>query len=133
MDICVQAFAERSVRGSRSRKSQKSQLAELEARKKRASENPAEVPKAMFETFNEIIKGLKNWSAPELAMAASLLEKLQEGKLEAFGVQSAPKQSHEFETIPSHFFLDAKINWEENKLTNFGVTYKAIRVRRPSN
>jgi hypothetical protein len=28
--------------------------------------------------------------------------------------------------------LDAKINWEENKLMNFGVTYNASRIRRPS-
>jgi hypothetical protein len=59
----------------------------------------------MLETFNEIVEGLKKWSAPELAMAAALLQKLQEGKLEAFGVQSAPKQSREFESIPSHIFF----------------------------
>jgi hypothetical protein len=130
-------FASKRLRSARyavqeaSQKSQKSQLAELEERKKRASENPAEVSKVMLDTFNDIIEGLNNWSAPELAMEASLLEKLQEGKLQAFGVQSAPKQSREFETIPSHFFLDAKINWNGNKLTNFGVTYTAVRIRRP--
>jgi hypothetical protein len=129
-------FASKRLRSARyavqeaSQKSQKSQLAELEERKKRASENPAEVSEVMLETFNDMIEGLKKWSAPELAMEASLLEKLQEGKLEAFGVQTAPKQSREFESIPSHFFLDAKINWYGNKLTNFGVTYTAVRIRR---
>jgi hypothetical protein len=132
MDICVQAFAERSdAVQERSRKSEKSQQVELEARKKRASENPAEVPKAMLETFNDIIEGLENWSAPELAMESSLLEKLQEGKLEAFGVQSAPKQSRQLELIPSHFFMDANIKWDGNKVTNFGVTYSAVRFGGP--
>ena len=106
-------------------------MAEFEARKKRASEDPAEVSNMMLHTFNEMMEEWKNWSAPELAMQASLLEKLQEGKLEAFGVQLAPKQSREFESILSHFFLDAKINWDGNKLTNFGVTYTAVRIRRP--
>jgi hypothetical protein len=109
-------------------KSKKSQLSstELESIRK----NPAEASEFMLETFNEIVERFKKWSAPELAMAASLLQKLQEGKLEAFGVQTAPKQSREFERIPSHFFLDAKIDWHGNKLTNFGVTYGPARVRR---
>jgi hypothetical protein len=130
-------FASKRLRTARyavqeaSEKSKKSQLAELEGRKKRASQNPAEVSKVMLDTFNDIAEGLKKWSAPELAMEVSLLEKLQDGKLQAFGVQSAPKQSREFETIPSHFFLDAKINWSGNKLTNFGVTYTAVRIRPP--
>jgi hypothetical protein len=129
------AFASKRLRSTRyaaqetSGKSKKSQLSstELEA----IQTNPAEASKLMLETFNEIFEGLKKSSAPELAMAASLLQKLQEGKLEAFGVQLAPKQSREFESIPSHFFLDAKINWNGNKLTNFGVTYTAVRIRRP--
>jgi hypothetical protein len=105
-------------------------MAEFEARKKRASENPAEVSNMMLHTFNEMMEEWKNWSTPELAMVASLLRKLQAGKLEAFGVRSAPKQKRQLELIPSHFFMDAKINWEGNKVTNFGATYSTVRVRR---
>jgi hypothetical protein len=62
-------FASKRLRSARyavqeaSRKSQKSQLAELEARKKLASENPAEVSKIMLDSFNEIIEGLSVVSA----------------------------------------------------------------------
>ena len=115
-----------------SRRSSKSQLTELEARGKRASENPAEMSKFVTYLVNGMVEAWKDWSAPELAMAESLLQKLQEGKLEAFGVQSAPKQKRQLELIPSHFFMDLKINWNANKITNFGVTYSAVRVRRRS-
>jgi hypothetical protein len=52
--------------------------------------------------------------------------------LEACGVQSAPKQKRQLEVLPAHFFLDAKISWNRNKVTNFGVTYSAVTVRRRS-
>ena len=118
-------FASKRLRSARyavreaSRKSQKRRLAEFEARKKRLSENPAEMSTIMLESFNEIRGELKNLSALEAAMEASLLEKLHEGKLEAFGVQTAPKQSREFDTIPSHFFLGCVDEFWRNDV--FGI------------
>ena len=64
-------------------------------------------------------------------MREHLLQKLREGKLEACGVESAPNQKRHLEVLPEHFFVDAKIKWDGNKVTNFGVTYSAVRVRRP--
>jgi hypothetical protein len=65
-------------------------------------------------------------------MREHLLKKLREGKLEACGVQSAPNQMRELEIIPRHFFIDAKINWNRNKVTNFRATYEIVQVRRRS-
>jgi hypothetical protein len=69
-------------------------------------------------------------SAPELAMREHLLSKLRGGQLEAHGVQFAPKQMRELEILPRHFFINAKMNWNGNKVTNFGVTYGVVQVRR---
>jgi len=105
---------------------------EIELKKKQAAENPAEALKLFSEAVNDWMQDLTVRSAPTLAMRDSLLQKLREGKLEACGVQSAPKQKRQLEIIPEHFFVDAKINWDANKVTNFGVTYSAVRVRRRS-
>jgi hypothetical protein len=105
---------------------------EPEAAKKLTSENPGEAFKLMAEGFGEMIEDLRVRSAPELAMRASLLRKLREEKLEAWGVESSPARKRELEMLPSHFFMDAKINWNGNKVTNFGVTYSAVTVRRRS-
>jgi hypothetical protein len=95
-------------------------------------ENAGETLKLLAEGFGEIIEDLKIRSAPELAMRAHLLQKLREGKLEACGVQSAPKQMRELEVLPRHFFIDAKINWDGNKVTNLGATYGVVQIRRRS-
>jgi hypothetical protein len=63
-------------------------------------------------------------------MQEFLLQKLQEGKLQACGVQFAPKQLRELDIIPAHFFRRAKIDWAEDKITNFGATYGVVQVRR---
>jgi hypothetical protein len=86
----------------------------------------------MFEGFGNIVEDLRFRAAPEWAMQESVLQKLREGKLEASGVQSAPKQKRQLEVIPEHFSVDAKINWDGNKVTNFRATYSAVRVRRRS-
>jgi len=104
---------------------------EPEAIKKLTSENPAEAVKLMFESVGDLVEDMRTRSAPEWAMQESLAQKLREGKLEACGVQSVPKQKRHLEVIPEHFFVDAKLNWDGNKVTNFGVTYSAVRVRRP--
>jgi hypothetical protein len=33
--------------------------------------------------------------------------------------------------LPPHFFMDAKINWSKNSVTNLGATYGAVQNRRP--
>jgi hypothetical protein len=104
----------------------------LEAMRKLTSQNPAEAFKLVAEGVENIVESLRIWSAPELAMREHLLQKLREGKLEACGVQSTPKQRRDLEVLPEHFFVDAKINWDGNKVTNFGVTYSAVRVRQRS-
>jgi hypothetical protein len=68
--------------------------------------------------------------APEEAMRESLVQRLRGGSLEACGVQLPPKQGHKLEVLPAHFFIQAKINWDKNKVTSFGVTYDAVQVRR---
>jgi hypothetical protein len=82
--------------------------------------------------LSDAMEDLRTRSAPAWAMQESLVRKLQEGKLEACGVQSAPKQERQLEVLPEHFFVDAKISWNGNKVTNFSVTYSAVRVRQRS-
>ena len=100
--------------------------------KKQAPENLAEAFKILGEAFSAMQTDMRIRSEPLWAMQKSLMQKLEAGKLEACGVQSAPKQKRQLEVIPEHFFVDAKINWDGNKVTNFGVTYSAVRVRRRS-
>ena len=100
--------------------------------KKLASENPAEAFKIVADSVGNIVEGIKVRSAPELAMQESLLEKLRDGKLEAWGVESAPQRKRELEMLASHFFMDAKISWNRNTVTSLGTTYSAVQVRRPS-
>ena len=103
--------------------------------KKQASENPPEAFQEAIKMVAEAVSGMltdaRVKSEPLWAMQKSLVQKLEDGKLEACGVQSAPKQKRHLEVLPKHFFVDAKINWDGNKVTNFGVTYSSVRVRRP--
>jgi hypothetical protein len=50
--------------------------------------------------------------------------------LEAWGVETAPERKRELEMLPSHFFMDAKISWNKNSVTNLGATYGAVQIRR---
>jgi hypothetical protein len=93
-------------------------------------ENPAEAFKQMAEGFNGIIEDLRLRSVPEEAMQASVLEKLRDRKLEAWGVETAPERKRELEMLPPHFFMDAKISWSKNSVANLGATYSAVQVRR---
>jgi hypothetical protein len=105
--------------------------------------SPEKIPDLTPENVAEALKlfaeGMIKWSetewarsAPQRAIQDSLLQKLQGGTLEACGVQFAPKQLRELEIIPDHFFRKAKVNWAEGKVTNFGVTYGVVLVRRRS-
>jgi hypothetical protein len=85
--------------------------------------------KRLREAYNFLPDTWRTRSAPVLA---SLLRKLREGKLEAWGVETSPERKRELEVLPSHLFVDAKIDWDRNKVTNFGVTYGAVQVRRRS-
>jgi hypothetical protein len=100
--------------------------------KELTSENPAEAFKIVAESIGNIMGDMKFRSAPEWAMQASLLQKLRDGKLEAWGVESAPERKRELEMLPSHFFMDAKISWNRNTVTSLGATYSAVQVRRCS-
>ena len=99
--------------------------------KKPAPERFAEAFKILGEALSAMQTDTRVRSEPLWAMQKSLVQKLEVGKLEACGVQSSPKQKRTLEVLPEHFFVDAKINWAENKVTNFGVTYGSVRVRRP--
>jgi hypothetical protein len=83
--------------------------------------DPAESVKMVSQGLTDILEGIGTRSAPEWRAQESLVGKLQAGKFEACGVQSAPKQKRQLEVLPEHFFVDAKISWGENKVTNFGV------------
>ena len=98
--------------------------------KELASENPAEAVKIVAESVGDIIEGMKFRSAPEWAMQEFLLEKLRDGKLEAWGVESTPERKRELEMLPPHFFMDARISWNRNTVTSLGATYSAVQVRR---
>lgn len=109
----------------------------IEALKKKASdEDRIEAFKKASEGVSEIVNNLMElWtirSAPVLAMRASLLQKLREGKLEAWGVETTPERKRQLEMLPSHLFIDAKINWERNTVTNLSATYSVVQVRRRS-
>ena len=84
----------------------------------------------LSEAFSAMQTDTRVRSEPLWAMQKSLAQKLEVGKLEACGVQSAPKQKRNLEVLPEHFFVDANINWAKNEVTNFGITYSAVRVRR---
>jgi hypothetical protein len=113
-----------------SSKTRKLNSASPELIKKLASENPAEAVKIVAESVGNIMEDMKFRSAPDWAMQESLLEKLRDGKLEAWGVESAPERKRELEMLPPHFFMDAKISWSKNSVTNLGATYGAVQVRR---
>ena len=113
-----------------SSKTTKLDPASTDAFKELATENPAEAFKRMAEGFNEMIEDLRLRSVPEIAMQVSLVDKLRDGKLEAWGVESAPERKRELEMLPPHFFMDAKISWNKNSVTNLGATYGAVQVRR---
>jgi hypothetical protein len=113
-----------------SSKTSKLNPASTDAFKKLATENPAEAFKRMAEGFNEMIEDLRLRSVPEIAMQVSLVDKLRDGKLEAWGVESAPERKRELEMLPPHFFMDAKISWNKNSVTNLGATYGAVQVKR---
>jgi hypothetical protein len=96
-------------------------------------DDPAEAIKVLSQPLNDILEDIRIKSAPEWAAQESLVRKLIEGKShEVRGVQSAPKQKRQLEVLPEHFWVDARISWGENKVTNFGVTYGAVMVRRRS-
>lgn len=80
-----------------------------------------------------IARALEAWSTrsePFDKMRKALVQRLRDSKLEAWGVQSAPKQKLNLERIQSHFFSDAKINWNRNRISNFGVIYVAVGICR---
>ena len=104
--------------------------ASTDAIRKLATENPAEAFKQMAEGFNQMIEDIRLHSAPEIAMQMSLVDRLRDGRLEAWGVESAPERKRELEMLPPHFFMDAKISWSKNSVTNLGATYGAVQVRR---
>ena len=103
-----------------SSKTSKLDPASTDAFKKLATENPAEAFKQMAEGFNAMIEDLRIRSVPEEAMQASLLEKLRDRKLEAWGVETAPERKRELEMLPSHLFMDAKNKLEQELGHEFG-------------
>jgi hypothetical protein len=134
------AFASRRLRGEWQRaqdapspsEASKLNSASPELIKKLASENPAEAVKIVAASVGNIMEDMKFRSAPEWAMQESLLEKLRDGKLEVWGVESTPERKREIEMLPPHFFMNARINWNRNTVTSLGTTYSAVQVRRPS-
>jgi hypothetical protein len=113
-------------------KTSKPDSASPEMIKKLASEDPAEAFKIVADSVGNIVGDIKIRSAPEWEMKESLMEKLRDGKLEAWGVESAPERKRELEMLPSHFFMDAKISWNRNTVTSLGATYSAVQVGRRS-
>jgi hypothetical protein len=100
------AFAPQHLRNERFRAAERADEAAKSAKwtstspgmvQKPTSENAGETLKLLAEGVGEIIEDIKIRSAPELVMREHLLKKLREGKLEACGVQSAPKQMRELE------------------------------------
>jgi hypothetical protein len=121
---------QRAQAGPRSAQTSKSDKASAEMLRKRISEDPAEAVKIVADSVGNILEGLRSRSAPDLAMRELLLENLRDGKLEAWGVETAPERKRELEMLPSHFFMDAKISWNKNSVTNLGATYGAVQIRR---
>jgi hypothetical protein len=113
-----------------SSKTRKLDPASTDAIRKLTAENPAEAFKQVAEGFHAMIEDLRVRSVREEAMQASLLEKLRGRKLEAWGVETAPERKRELEMLAPHFFMDAKISWNKNSVTNLGATYSAVQVRR---
>jgi hypothetical protein len=123
---------QRAQEAPSSSKTSKFNSASPELIERLASENPAEAFKIVAESVGNIMEDMKFRSASEWLMQESLLEKLRDAKLEAWGVESAPQRKRELEMLPPHFFMDAKISWNRNTVTSLGATYSAVQVRRHS-
>jgi hypothetical protein len=106
--------------------------ASTDAIRKLATEDPAEAVKQVAESITAVIDDLRIRSVPEEVMQGSLLEKLRDGSLEAWGVETAPDRKRDLEMLPPHFFLDARISWTRNIVASLGATYGAVQVRRRS-
>jgi len=79
--------------------------------KKGVGDNLGAALKLVTESTQLMLEDMRTRSAPEWAMRESLLGKLREGKLEAWGVETGPHGNRQLEVIPEHFFVDAKTNW----------------------
>jgi hypothetical protein len=102
---------------------------QAELLKKGVSEHLAEAFKLMTESAQVILEDMRTRSALERAMQESLLEKLVNGKLEAWSVEVAPERKRGLEMLPPHFFMDSKISWKKNTVISLGGTYGAVQVR----
>ena len=71
-----------------------------ESLKKQRSERLAEAFKMLGEAFSAMQTDMRVRSEPLWAMQESLVQKLEDGKLEACGVQSTPKQKRNLEILP---------------------------------
>ena len=111
-------------------KASKINPASTDAIRKLATEDPAKAVKQVAESITAVIDDLRIRSVPEEVMQGSLLEKLRDGSLEAWGVETAPERKRDLEMLPPHFFLDARISWTRNIVTSLGATYGAVQVRR---
>jgi hypothetical protein len=105
---------------------------QAELLKRGLSEHLTEAFKLMTESAQVMLEDMRARSAPERAMQESLLEKLRDGKLEAWGVEVAPEHKRGLEMLLPHFFMDAKISWNRNTVISLGVTYGAVQVRHSS-
>ena len=83
--------------------------------KKLATENPAEAFKLVAEGFSEMIEEHDRVRSAPRWRCKSPPGEIARRKIGGVGVQSAPKQKRELEILPPHFFMDAKINWNETR------------------
>ena len=80
----------------------------------------------------DLIDNSQDRHEPTREMMTSLVQKLSEGALEAYGMMTKPDLGHEPQRIPPHLFKGRpKINWTANTIDNLNRRFEIVEVMRP--
>ena len=86
--------------------------------------------KKLQEILGAVIDHSKIKGEPIWAMQKCLLERLLEGRLEAFGVKTKPEIGHGPQKIPQFIFEKPKVRWAARIIENYGYKFEGVTVRR---
>jgi hypothetical protein len=92
--------------------------------------DPQEMQRA-WKALSDQFSYLGRTEPVERSMKQHHIEQLYQGKLDARGVQTQPTRSNGQVSIPSHYFLQPKIDWEKNIVTKYGDRFEGVEVRQP--
>jgi hypothetical protein len=100
----------------------------------RIFKNPTEFPEKFEDRMaiiNDIAKQIFPPKPSTEELHAIIAEMIQDGELEAFGIQLKPAAGLEPERVPLHMFSDPlRVNWDGSRVKRSGREYEQIKVRR---